>query len=79
MEEIKPTETLYSWDDMPEVLQKLVVEVTAIKLKIKDRSNVARVQELGKPKVIFDNDRKYFRIHEDSQKLMVMLTNQYLL
>lgn len=79
MEEIKPTETMYTWDDMTEEMQKIVVEVTAIKLKIKDVPKVFRVHELGKPKVIFGNDSTYFRIHEDSQKLMVMLTKQYLL
>lgn len=78
MTDLSTTETAYRWSDMETQDQKFVLEVHADILQATDLSVLARVFNLGNPKIVMANDREYCFIHNDSFEAMELLIKNYL-
>lgn len=71
-------EALVVWSDMKTPDQKMVIDTFSEKMKCHDKQKLARIFNLANPTVVLPADRKYFRIEEESGKVLKNLMKNYL-
>lgn len=73
------TEKTEIFQNLTEGQQKIIVQLMAKSFGSKDYETFYRIFELGNPKIVlrYENDKMWFRVHDDSVKLMTLLTKKY--
>lgn len=85
VETLKEGEQVYRWEELSEQQVRIVVAIHAhgfasqgLPMPKSKLGTLARLFELGRPKIVFGPGHKYCRIHQDSVDVMKVITREYL-